>query len=94
MTDQSPHSPDNGRKYWLDNPKNVDKVYWSVIVVSALLFLCDALYHKHPQFGIEKAFGFYGLFGFIACVGLVLAAKGLRVWLMRGEDYYDEKDGS
>lgn len=91
MTDQSPHSTDDGKKYWLDNPKNVDKVYWSVIVVSVLLFFGDALYHKHPYFGIEKTFGFYGLYGFVACVGLVIAAKGLRVLLMRDEDYYDDK---
>tara|TARA_R110002072_G_scaffold180835_21_gene336871 strand:- start:2200 stop:2505 length:306 start_codon:yes stop_codon:yes gene_type:complete len=95
MTDQSPHNTDapksgDGRKYWLDNPKNVDKVYWSVILVSVLLFFADALYHKHPEFGIEKVFGFYGLYGFVACVGLVLAAKGMRVLLMRDEDYYDD----
>jgi len=91
MTDQTPHNADNGKKYWLDNPKNVDKVYWSVIVVSVLLFFADALYHKHPEFGIEKTFGFYGIYGFVACVGLVLAAKGLRRLLMRGEDFYDDK---
>lgn len=96
MTDQSPQKPepfksDEGKKYWLDNPKNVDKVYWSVILVSVLLFFADALYHKHPEFSIETVFGFYGLYGFFACVGLVLAAKGLRVLLMRGEHYYDDK---
>ena len=94
MTDQSPHNADTGRKHWLDNPKNVDRVFWSIIVLSAVLFLCDALYHKHPQFGIEKVFGFYGLYGFIICVGLIFAAKALRTWLMRDEDFYDEKDGS
>tara|TARA_R110000868_G_scaffold28525_7_gene106907 strand:- start:4902 stop:5192 length:291 start_codon:yes stop_codon:yes gene_type:complete len=93
MTDTSPENPGNGgRKYWLDNPRNVDKVYWSVILVCVGLFLADALYHKHPEFGIEKVFGFYGLYGFFACVGLVLAAKGLRLWLMRGEDYYDDNE--
>lgn len=93
MMDQTPHSADGDKKYWLDNPKNVDKVYWSVIVVSILLFLGDAFYHKHPEFGIETLFGFYGLYGFVACVGLVLAAKGLRILLMRDEDYYDDKTG-
>lgn len=95
MTEQSPHSADSGRKYWLDDPKNVDKIYWGVILVCAALFLADALYEKHPQFAIEKVFGFYGLYGFVACVGLVLAAKELRRWLMRDEDYYEnEKDKS
>lgn len=94
MTDQSPHNADTGRKHWLDNPKNVDRVFWSIIILSALLFLCDALYHKHPQFGVEKLFGYYGLFGFVACVALALVAKGLRGWLMRREDYFDDRDGS
>jgi hypothetical protein len=93
MTDQTPHQTDDGKTYWLDKPASVDKVYWAVILVSVLLFLCDALYVKHPEFGIEKVFGFYGLYGFVACVGLVLAAKGLRLLLMRGEDYYDDKPG-
>ncbi len=92
MTEQAPKT-ETGKTYWLDKPANVDKIYWGVILVSAMLFLADALYDKHPEFGIEKIFGFYGLYGFVACVGLVLAAKGLRLWLMRGEDYYDEKPG-
>ncbi len=78
------------KKYWLDRPENVDKIYWSVIIVCAALFLGDAFYHKHPYFSMEKIFGFYGIFGFVACVGLVLAAKELRKFLMRGEDFYDK----
>lgn len=81
--------PSGEPKRWLDHPRNVDKVYWSVIVVSAGLFLADVFYHKHPEFKMEAVFGFYGLYGFFACVGLVLAAKAMRVFLMRGEDYYD-----
>ena len=34
-------------------------------------------------------YGFYGIFGFVACVALVLIAKQLRRVLMRPEDYYD-----
>ena len=41
------------------------------------------------RFAIEHVFGFYGLFGFVACVALVLIAKQLRRVLMRPEDYYD-----
>lgn len=87
MTNPVP-SPDE-RKYWLDDPLNVDKVYWAIVGVCALLFLADAFYVKHPEFDVEKVFGFYGLYGFVACVGLVLAAKELRRLLKRKEDYYD-----
>ena len=34
-------------------------------------------------------FGFYGIYGLLACVGSVLLAKGLSVFLKVGEDYYD-----
>ena len=34
---------------------------------------------------------FYGFYGFIGCVFLVLAAAQLRKVLMRDEDYYERK---
>ncbi len=88
MTDMN--DPDATEKtYWLDNPRNVAKVFWGLVVVCALLFAADAFYDKHVELEAESWFGFYGIFGFVACVALVLAAKELRKILMRGEDYYD-----
>ena len=81
-------SPDE-KAYWLDNPKNVAKVFWSVVGTCVILFVADAFYHKHVELEAESWFGFYGIYGFVACVALVLAAKELRKILMRGEDYYD-----
>jgi hypothetical protein len=77
------------KRYWLDEPRNVDRVVWGLYGICALLLLIDVMVPKHGPFAIEHLFGFYGAFGFVACVGLVLAAKGLRVILMRPEDYYD-----
>ena len=77
------------RKYWLDEPGNVKKIIWALFAVCAALFLADAFYHKHSYFEAENFFGFYAIFGFVVCVALVLAAKGMRVFLMRSEDYYD-----
>jgi phosphatidylserine synthase len=77
------------RKYWLDEPGNVKKIIWALFAVCAALFLADAFYHKHSHFEAENFFGFYAIFGFVVCVALVLAAKGMRVFLMRSEDYYD-----
>ena len=81
---------DEEKKYWLDEPHNVTRIYWGLCAVCALLFVADAFYHKHVQFEAESWFGFFGIFGFVACVGLVLAAKLLRKILIRPEDYYDE----
>lgn len=85
MTDRVPDE----KTYWLDNPRNVTKIFWGLVVVCALLFAADAFYDKHVELEAETWFGFYGIFGFVACVALVLAAKELRKILMRGEDYYD-----
>ena len=91
-----------GRRRWLDEPRNVDRIVYAVYGVCALLFSIDfldlagILYHKHPHFPVEKLPGFYGLYGFFGSVGLVLVAKWMRkgTWpwkgLMRDEDYYDE----
>ena len=66
------------------------RVFYALAAACALLVAADLLYEKHPHFAIERLPGFYGLYGFAAYVGLVLAAKRLRRWLKRREDYYDD----
>lgn len=77
------------RTYWLDHPRNVDRLVYGLYAVCALLILADVIGDRHGPFAIEHLFGFYGVFGFVACVGLVLAAKELRKLIMRPENYYD-----
>lgn len=88
--DEPSHAPPPGeRRYWLDDPRNVDKICKALYVVCAALVLADLLYHKHVHFGVDGWFGFYGVFGFVAFVVVVLAGKLLRKLVMRREDYYD-----
>ena len=75
---------------WIDNPKNVDFIVYALYAICAALVIVDIWVPKHGPFAVEHWFGFYAFYGFIACVGLVVAAKGLRTILMRSEDYYDE----
>ncbi len=78
------------RKYWLDEPKHVDWIVYSVYAVCILLlFAVDFFYHKHSHFDFENFHGFYAWYGLIGSISLVLVAKLLRKILMRGEDYYD-----
>ncbi len=85
--------PNGGeRRYWLDEPRNVTKVVWGLVVVCCGLFFADALYVKHGLFSVESLFAFYAVFGFVVCVCLVLIAKWMRTFLMRPEDYYDSDD--
>ena len=93
MTEAPPNAgtpeTDGGKRYWLDDKRNVQKVFWALIAVCALLFLSDFFYHKHVIYAFEDWYGFFGLFGFIGSFLLVLAARELRKILMRDEDYYD-----
>lgn len=91
MSDQHGNISDP-RKYWLDDKKNVKKIIYGLYAVCAFLFLLDATYEKHAHFQAEYVFGFYAIYGFIMCVALVLAAKVMRVFLMRDEEYYDKDE--
>jgi hypothetical protein len=77
------------KRYWLDEPRNVTKLYRALWGIGLLLVLFDLAVHRHAEAGFDGLFAFYGLYGFVACVALVLAAKLLRRAVMRGEDYYD-----
>lgn len=80
------------KKRWLDDRENVDKIYWGVIGVCALLMLIEPFYHKHPYLGFDGSFGFYGWFGFLACAGLIIVARQLGKIVNRREDFYDAAD--
>lgn len=79
-----------GDIWWIDQPRNIRKIVFALYAVSGLLLVIDPLIHKHGPFAIEHLWGFYGIYGFVGCVFLVLAAKELRTLVMRQEDYYDE----
>jgi len=77
------------RKYWLDDPGNVTKLYRGLWIVGILLVALDFVLHRHDDLGFAETYGFYAAYGFFACVSLVLAAKVLRRLVQRPEDYYD-----
>ena len=77
------------RKSWLDEPRNVDRVYWALVVICVLLGVADFFAHRHGYFGWDGWFNFYGFFGFAAFWCIVIAGKKLRRFLWRPEDYYD-----
>jgi len=85
-----PRAPHNEPKRWLDDRGNVDKIVYALYGLCAALLLIDPLVEKHGPFAIEHWVGFYGIYGFVGCVFLVLAAKELRKLVMRREDYYDD----
>ena len=69
--------------------ENVRKLYFGLWIFGLAWVIPDLFLHKHEDVGFAATIGFYAVFGFVACVVLVLTAKGLRRLLMRPEDYYD-----
>ena len=102
----NPTKKKNEQKRWLDDPQNVKKIirgfYWlcGLVIVVDLIF--SVVWHKHAIFKQEESLhtletlpAFYGIYGFLACVGLVYLSKLMRSWngknvLMRDEDYWDK----
>ena len=78
------------KQHIFDNPRNVKRLLWVFYAVCAVLLLLDIVHHRHMIHRWEHLWGFYGIFGFLACVALVLIAKEMRKVLMRPEDYYDD----
>ena len=78
------------KKYYLDQAANVNFILRIFYVLCGLLVVVDIFYHRHVVHAWEALFGFYALYGFIACVALVLIATQLRKLLMRDENYYDD----
>ena len=80
----------NEKTYLFDKPRNVSrllKCFFSSLVV---LLIIEFFIHKHPHFPWEGWLEFYAVYGFVACVVLVVAAKYiLRPLMKRREDYYD-----
>ena len=80
---------EHDKRYWLDRPENVTWLYRGLWVLGGVLAILELVVHRHAEAGFDAWFAFYALYGFFACVALVLAAKVLRRIVMRPEDYYD-----
>ncbi len=78
------------KKYLFDNPRNVKILLGCFYASLVVLLLIEFLLHKHPHFGWEAWPEFFAVYGFVACVVLVIVAKYfLRPLVKRDEDYYD-----
>ncbi len=83
--------PDEKEKIHIfDRQENVDRLLKGFYAICMLLVLVDFVVHRHIGFNWEKIPAFYAIYGFVACVLLVLIAKKIRNVVMRKEDYYDD----
>ncbi|MEM7303317.1 MAG: hypothetical protein AAF468_19725 [Pseudomonadota bacterium] len=77
---------------FLDKKENIERVVRGLYILCALLVVADFFYYKKVYFAVERFPGFYALYGFFMCAALVICAKGMRLFLMRSEEYYAPMD--
>ncbi len=78
------------KRHIFDDPRNVKRVIYGIFAVSGISLAAEFFVNRYVDHPWEGLFGFYGIFGFVACVLLVLIAKEMRKVLMRKDDYYDD----
>lgn len=78
------------KKHLFDDPKNVKRVVYALFTVCAISALLDFVIPRHEGLHFAETYLFHCIYGFVACVILVLVAKELRKMVMRSEDYYDD----
>ena len=68
--------------------RTVKKIAYGILV---LLVMVDFIIPRHDvHFFGDKIPGFWSLFGFTACVVIIIVSKWLgKIGLMKDEDYYD-----
>lgn len=92
MTEDVPvtEEPAEERTWWLDRKENVTKIARTLYGVCAVLLLADLVIDRHAETQLDAFPFFYGIYGFVGSVFLVMTAKQMRKILMRRENYYDD----
>jgi len=79
----------NEKEYLFDKSENRRRLFRLYYTFLFILLVIEIFVHRHVYFPWEEWPEFYAVFGFVACVALVLAAKYiLRPLVKRREDYY------
>ena len=78
------------KTYLFDKPENVKRLLNGFYVFCIILIIADFIIHRHTTMAWENIPAFYAIYGFVACVLLVVIAKMMRKVVMRKEGYYDE----
>lgn len=84
----------NASSHWLDDPRNVKKLWRGFLAVLVLTVAAELFVSLHPHFEVEGLFGFHAAYGLVTCLLMIVAAKALGLLLKRPDSYYaQDKDG-
>lgn len=77
---------------WLARPSTIRLLWWVFAVVLAVSVAAQLFFKVKGYFGIDGWLAFGAVFGFLACVAMVLFAKVLGWVLKRDERFYAESE--
>ena len=76
--------------HWLVRPSSIRLLWRVFIAVLALTVLAEFFVAHDPHFRVEEVAGFGAWYGFLACAGMIVFAKGLALFLKRPDTYYED----
>jgi len=76
---------------WLARPGTIRLLWWVFSTVLAISVAAQLVFKVKGYFGVDSWFGFGAIYGFLACLAMVLVAKALGWVLKRPADYYHEQ---
>jgi uncharacterized membrane protein YhdT len=80
------------KPHWLDTPNNIKLIWRGFLAVLVATVVAEWFVHLHASFEVDALFGFSAWFGFLACIAMIVVAKGLALFLKRTDTYYDAQD--
>ena len=66
-------------------------VLLSFFLLCGVLFCVEFLIERHAYFEVEAYFNFYSIYGFVMFSIIIFGSRVLRFFLMKKENYYEEK---
>jgi hypothetical protein len=84
-------APDQNGKdiHWLLRPRTIRGLWIAFVAVLAATVAAGFVVDMHPHFAIERWPAFFAIFGFLACVAMVVGSKLVGMLLKRADTYYD-----
>jgi len=77
--------------YLQDHARVLKWVFFAYLVGTLVYDFTVERHHAH--FWGDKVIGFWALFTFFGCLGMIVFCKGLsHVWLAQPEDYYEREE--
>jgi hypothetical protein len=75
--------------HWLVRPKTIRWLWVAFVAVLAATVAAGFVVDMHPHFEVENWPAFFAIYGFLACVAMVVGSKLLGALLKREDTYYD-----